>query len=66
MFVSEYPAVYELLELLDVGSCSNQGVRRRVLSVTEDSEEKMVRCNAVASGPHGLFSGIADYRIELV
>ena len=66
MLVGEDLFVDELLHLVDLYHCSTQRVDCGILPVTQDSEEKMVRRNAVASGPHGLFTREVYYRIELV
>ena len=57
MFVGEDPAVNELLHFLDVDYGSPQCIHSSVLPVTQDSEEQVVRRNAVTSGPHRLLSG---------
>ena len=60
MLVREYFVVNELLHLLDVYPVSPQNVHCGVLPVAYDSQEQVVRSDAVAACPHGLFAREVD------
>ena len=66
MFICKYAAVDELLHFVHVDACAHQRVRSGVLLMAYDSQEHMVRRDAVASCPHRLFPGEIYYRVELV
>ena len=66
MFVCEYPAVDELFQLLDVRSCTYQGVCGGVFPMAQNAEKQVVWSYAVTACPHRFFAGIVDDRIQFV
>ena len=65
-FVCEYMTVDEPLEVVCVNSQACHCPEGGVVAVPEDSQEQVVWAYAVAAGPHGFISGVADYVVEFV
>ena len=61
MLVGENLVVYELFQFLKVDACSDKCVGCSVFLVTQNSQKKVVRGNAVTAGPHGFLTGIVYY-----
>ena len=66
MLVCEYPAVNELLHLVDVDDDSSQCIYGSVLPVSDDSQKHVVWGDAVAARSHSLFAREVDDRIQFV
>ena len=58
--------VDEPLEVVCVNSQACHCPEGGVVAVPEDSQEQVVWAYAVAAGPHGFISGVADYVVEFV
>ena len=65
-FPGEDALVYERLQIGRLYSQALQGTEGSVLFLTDDSQEKMVRADAVTAGSHGLFAGIFDDEVKVL
>ncbi len=64
--VGEDPAVDEGLQFRGLDAEPPERLEGAVLLMPDDSEEQVVRADAVASGPHRLLAGIFDDAVQLV
>ena len=66
VFVCKYPAVYERLKLLRINLQIPERDGRVVIAMTQYTQEKVIRTDAVATGAHSLLAGIRYYAVKLV
>ena len=66
MLVGEYMAVDELFHLLYIRSGAHKSVDGGVFPMSQDTEEQVVRRDAVTAGSHGFFTRVVDDGIQLV
>ena len=64
--VGENPAVDEGFQLGGFHAETLQHLESGVLLVADDSEEEVVRTDAVAAGAHRLLAGVFDDAVQLV
>ena len=62
----ELPVYGEGLQIRRFHPQTLQGAEGGVLFLTDDSQEKMVRADAVTAGSHGLFAGIFDDEVKVL